>query len=223
MIGDHHSARPIGVPAGPREEYRPGPAPYRRGESLDVSTIAEDVVTAVKKGAQTISDIERVTGLARQQVHAAVSSLVKRGILKDAGAVQGVRTLKLPSQTAETAEAGVKGLTPPAVQLDPPGALSQEAALAEKTIEKPEHFIPTLQEVSKMCQQEKPSGVMAHDRDHCDYGAQRIRYLAGIAENAMQMLSGAITELSEIALKQANDGADVREKLEKIVAALPVK
>lgn len=89
------SARPIGGPTGPREEYRPEPHRFRRDQeyftkskegdmnATDGETMMESVRDAIKPGDQTVTDIQAATGLDRKRIRDTIGRLIKKGDVVD--------------------------------------------------------------------------------------------------------------------------------------------
>lgn len=117
------SARPVGgFSVGPREEYRPGPEPFRRDAGRVTATVsthkkdettgvvvlnqtktqAEIILDAVKTGHQSLNAIQRCTGFDRKKIRDIANKQVKAGkLLVQQQSITDEKIFALPDQKEE--------------------------------------------------------------------------------------------------------------------------
>lgn len=98
--GESTSARPIGAPDGPREDYKPDRHVYRRGEIRSRSlpskplylegAYTDRIVAAAQSGYRTTTEIVTVTGIPRDIAIKTLSYLIGRQRLRELPIFEGV-------------------------------------------------------------------------------------------------------------------------------------
>lgn len=149
------SARPVGgFSVGPREEYRPGPEPFRRDAGRVTATVsthkkdettgvvvlnqtktqAEIILDAVKTGHQSLNAIQRCTGLDRKRIRDIANKQVKAGkLLVQQQSITDEKIFALPDQKEE--------------DVPEPSSQSQASAEVDHDLKAPESMVDSLGDV----------------------------------------------------------------------------